>query len=208
MDTCTNCKQEIYQPRQFSDSGPETQPGWLHKGTDRVLCPPMEAFPEPVRSTNEDSIYVLSEASCRHLEVILGHLNEMNLSRGIKAQPTNPSLLAKARVKLRGIIGLSKVIPTPNPVSRYCLQALYDKDDRPEGSLILPTAICIQLFGTEHSHHDLTASEAIAAGVAREASCQAGNDGDCDWRFCPQEANNRANYQPSCPLLRDDDPER
>lgn len=36
--------------------------------------------------------------------------------------------------------------------------------------------------------------------------CHAGRDGDCLWADCPQEANNRANYQSWCPLAgRDDD---
>ena len=30
--------------------------------------------------------------------------------------------------------------------------------------------------------------------------CHADSDGDCSWSECPQEANNRANYQVECPL--------
>lgn len=33
-------------------------------------------------------------------------------------------------------------------------------------------------------------------------------DGECNWQHCPQEANNRANYQPHCPLdVRNEDDE-
>lgn len=32
--------------------------------------------------------------------------------------------------------------------------------------------------------------------------CRAGSDGDCSWKECPQEKNNRANYQEICPLYR------
>jgi hypothetical protein len=35
--------------------------------------------------------------------------------------------------------------------------------------------------------------------------CHAGKDGDCNWKDCPQEANNRANYQSYCPLAAADD---
>lgn len=35
------------------------------------------------------------------------------------------------------------------------------------------------------------------------ARCHAGQDGDCFWPECPQEANNRANYQQWCPLAGD-----
>ena len=41
--------------------------------------------------------------------------------------------------------------------------------------------------------------------VERPAHCHAGSDGDCNWKDCPQEANNRANYQKVCPLLREED---
>ncbi len=34
--------------------------------------------------------------------------------------------------------------------------------------------------------------------------CHAGKDGDCNWSKCPQEANNRANYQNYCPLASDE----
>jgi len=38
--------------------------------------------------------------------------------------------------------------------------------------------------------------------------CHAGRDGECNWKHCPQEANNRANRQPHCPLdVRDEDDE-
>jgi hypothetical protein len=37
--------------------------------------------------------------------------------------------------------------------------------------------------------------------------CHAGRDGDCFWPECPQEANNRANYQRWCPLATHDDEE-
>jgi len=30
--------------------------------------------------------------------------------------------------------------------------------------------------------------------------CHAQSDGDCFWVDCPQEANNRQNYQSHCPL--------
>lgn len=30
--------------------------------------------------------------------------------------------------------------------------------------------------------------------------CHAGRDGDCDWRWCPQERDGRAHYQMACPL--------
>lgn len=36
----------------------------------------------------------------------------------------------------------------------------------------------------------------------RSSACHAGSDGDCNWSECPQEANNRANYQSICPLTR------
>lgn len=35
---------------------------------------------------------------------------------------------------------------------------------------------------------------------ASAPSCHADSDGDCGWAQCPQEANNRANYQSWCPL--------
>ena len=49
-------------------------------------------------------------------------------------------------------------------------------------------------------------------GVAEEAAkpaqqCHAGSDGDCFWPECPQEANNRANYQVECPLRSHDEGE-
>lgn len=34
--------------------------------------------------------------------------------------------------------------------------------------------------------------------------CHSDRDGDCLWTECPQEANNRANYQKICPLYKDD----
>jgi len=37
--------------------------------------------------------------------------------------------------------------------------------------------------------------------------CHAGKDGHCNWGDCPQEANNRANYQEYCPLAALDDAE-
>lgn len=37
--------------------------------------------------------------------------------------------------------------------------------------------------------------------------CHAGKDGDCNWLECPQEANNRANYQNYCPLAKADEAE-
>lgn len=40
-----------------------------------------------------------------------------------------------------------------------------------------------------------------AARAAETPHCHAGRDGDCNWPECPQEANNRANYQSRCPLL-------
>lgn len=33
--------------------------------------------------------------------------------------------------------------------------------------------------------------------------CHAGKDGDCNWSECPQEKDNRKNYQPWCPLASD-----
>lgn len=37
--------------------------------------------------------------------------------------------------------------------------------------------------------------------------CHAGSDGECNWKDCPQEANNRANYQTFCPLATSRDTE-
>lgn len=39
------------------------------------------------------------------------------------------------------------------------------------------------------------------------SKCHADSDGDCGWEHCPQESNNRANYQSWCPLAarRSDD---
>lgn len=34
--------------------------------------------------------------------------------------------------------------------------------------------------------------------------CHASRDGDCNWKECPQEANNRADYQTCCPLMTDE----
>jgi hypothetical protein len=42
-----------------------------------------------------------------------------------------------------------------------------------------------------------------AESVAEKPHCHAGSDGDCWWADCPQEANNRANYQSWCPLAHD-----
>lgn len=47
-------------------------------------------------------------------------------------------------------------------------------------------------------------SDAQAKSAPRP-HCHAGNDGDCWWKGCPQEANNRANYQDYCPLAKADD---
>jgi len=41
--------------------------------------------------------------------------------------------------------------------------------------------------------------------VAPAPHCHADRDGDCNWKDCPQEANNRANYQTVCPLYREED---
>ena len=38
--------------------------------------------------------------------------------------------------------------------------------------------------------------------------CHSGRDGDCNWEDCPQEANNRANYQSYCPLAVADEARR
>lgn len=58
-------------------------------------------------------------------------------------------------------------------------------------------AVCTQPFGTEHSHHDATAREAVARGLALEGCLDcAGLDDDperdacsnCDRVFARQEA--------------------
>lgn len=36
----------------------------------------------------------------------------------------------------------------------------------------------------------------------RTSACHSGADGECYWSECPQEANNRANYQIICPLYK------
>jgi hypothetical protein len=41
----------------------------------------------------------------------------------------------------------------------------------------------------------------------RQEHCHAGRDGDCNWKECPQEANNRANWKDVCPLAEDEDDE-
>lgn len=46
---------------------------------------------------------------------------------------------------------------------RYCLEALTD----PDGF----RARCRRRYGTEHSHHDQTAREAVAAGTASVGEC-------------------------------------
>ncbi|KKM94146.1 hypothetical protein LCGC14_1201250 [marine sediment metagenome] len=45
---------------------------------------------------------------------------------------------------------------------------------------------------------------ALLEEVPEEADpyCHAGKDGDCIWDGCPQEANNRKNYQSWCPLAK------
>jgi hypothetical protein len=43
---------------------------------------------------------------------------------------------------------------------------------------------------------------------APQEHCHAGRDGECNWDGCPQEANNRANYQSYCPLAAADDARR
>jgi hypothetical protein len=43
-----------------------------------------------------------------------------------------------------------------------------------------------------------------------DCGCQsrhADSDGDCNWAECPQEANNRANYQTVCPLWKEQEDE-
>jgi len=53
-----------------------------------------------------------------------------------------------------------------------CLETLRDRDDF--------AAVCIVQWGTEHSHHDLTARAAVAAGLALEGcpDCTAGSGDD------------------------------
>jgi len=46
---------------------------------------------------------------------------------------------------------------------------------------------------------------ALNSAPASASHCHAGSDGECNWAECPQEANNRANYQTVCPLYKADD---
>lgn len=48
------------------------------------------------------------------------------------------------------------------------------------------------------------AMQGDGGGVQHKEACHAGRDGDCNWKHCPQEANNRANYQTCCPLMTDE----
>lgn len=41
--------------------------------------------------------------------------------------------------------------------------------------------------------------------IVNEVVCHAGRDGDCWWKNCPQEANNRADWQEICPLAKDEE---
>lgn len=50
---------------------------------------------------------------------------------------------------------------------RYCNEPLTDV----EGGKVTMVARCRRRYGTEHSHHDLTARQAVDAGVATIGEC-------------------------------------